>query len=146
MNHRNSQKAAVRKCFSKQLVLQITISTGDICVGVSFRKVAGLKACNFTKKRPKHGSFPLNIAKFLRTAFFIEHLRWLLLTVLPHYSKVTWGVCSLISCLHVLSVLSRMYTKRCTNNYLLSRNKTISSLLILIDHVLPISDYVLEKR
>ena len=45
-----------------------------------FNKVAGLlqafKACNFIKKRLQHSCFPVNIAKFLRTAFFIEHLRW----------------------------------------------------------------------
>ena len=34
-----------------------------------FSKVAGLKA----------RCFPLNIAEFLRTSFFIEHLWWLLL-------------------------------------------------------------------
>ena len=27
---------------------------------------------NFTKKRLQHWCFPVNIAKFLRTAFFIE--------------------------------------------------------------------------
>ena len=32
--------------------------------------------CNFIKDTPT-GLFPVNIAKFLRTAFFIEHLRWL---------------------------------------------------------------------
>ena len=36
----------------------------------------------------------MDIVKFLRTAFFIENLWWLLLTVLPEYSKVSWGVCS----------------------------------------------------
>ena len=30
-----------------------------------FKKVAGLKACNFIKKRPQHRCFPVNIAKFL---------------------------------------------------------------------------------
>ena len=39
----------------------------------------GLKACNFIKKRLQHRCFPVNIAKFLRTAFSIEHLWWLLL-------------------------------------------------------------------
>ena len=41
-----------------------------------FNKVAGLKACNFIKKRLKHSCFPVNIEKILRTAFFKEHLRW----------------------------------------------------------------------
>ena len=36
-------------------------------------------ACNFVKKRFQHRCFPVNIAKFLRTAFFTEHLWWLLL-------------------------------------------------------------------
>ena len=29
-----------------------------------FDKVAGLKAYNFTKKRPQHRCFPVNFAKF----------------------------------------------------------------------------------
>ena len=33
------------------------------------------------KVTPTHVFFPVNIAKFLRTAFFIEHLRWLLLNM-----------------------------------------------------------------
>ena len=33
-------------------------------------------------KRLQHRCFPLNIARFLRTPFFIEHLRWLLLQAL----------------------------------------------------------------
>ena len=32
-----------------------------------FNNVAGLKACNFIKKRLQHRCFPVNIAKFLRT-------------------------------------------------------------------------------
>ena len=44
-----------------------------------FNKVAGLQACNYFKKRLEHRCFPLNIAKFLRTALFIEHLQWLIL-------------------------------------------------------------------
>ena len=33
-----------------------------------------------SKKRLRHFSFPVNIAKCLRTAFFIEQLRWLFLS------------------------------------------------------------------
>ena len=39
------------------------------------------QVCNFIKKRLQHRRFPVNIAKFLWTALFIEHL-WLL----PLYS------------------------------------------------------------
>ena len=35
----------------------------------------------------------------------MQQLRWLLLAVLTRYSKVSWGACSLISRLHVLSIL-----------------------------------------
>ena len=34
-----------------------------------FKKVGGLKARNFVKKRPQHKSFPVNIVKYLRTVF-----------------------------------------------------------------------------
>ena len=88
----------------------------------------------------------MDVAKFLRTVFFIEHLLWLLLTVLPQYSNVSWDACSLISRLHVLLILIENLTKRCTNNSLLSRDKAIPSLLELIYHVLSISEYVLEKH
>ena len=51
-----------------------------------------LQASNFIKKRFQNMCFPVNIAKFLRTASFIEHLRWLLLKVLglicsTHYNQ-----------------------------------------------------------
>ena len=54
-----------------------------------FNKVAGLKAYNFIKKRLQHRCFPVNIAKLLRTAFFIEQLRWLLLDFLKNLLKTT---------------------------------------------------------
>ena len=40
---------------------------------------------------------------------------------------------------HILDFIK----KCCTNNSLLSRYKTISSLLVLADHVLSISEYIL---
>ena len=40
-----------------------------------YNKVAGL-----LKKRLWHRCFHVNFAKFLKTSFFREHLRWLLLT------------------------------------------------------------------
>ena len=47
-----------------------------------FNKVASLQTYNFIKKRLQHGCFPVNIAKFLRRAFLIEHLPWLPLHLL----------------------------------------------------------------
>ena len=46
-----------------------------------FNKMVGLWAYNFIKKGLQHRCCPVNIAKFLRTAFFIKHLQWLLLSL-----------------------------------------------------------------
>ena len=46
-----------------------------------FFKVAGLRPATLLKKSLRHRCFPVNFAKFLRTPFFTEHLRWLLLHV-----------------------------------------------------------------
>ena len=43
-----------------------------------FNEVAGLKARNFIEKRLQHTCFPVKFSRFLRTCFFIEHLRLLL--------------------------------------------------------------------
>ena len=44
-------------------------------------KVAGLKPATILKKSFWHSCFPVNFVKLLRTTFFKEHFRWLLLTV-----------------------------------------------------------------
>ena len=83
--------------------------------------------------------FPVDTAEFLRTAFSWNtsgSCFW----QSYHYSKVSWGVCSLISHLHMLSSWSKTPTKCCTKNSLLSHDKTISSLLEFIDHVILISE------
>ena len=46
-----------------------------------FIKVAGLRPATLLKKCRWHRCFPVNLAKFLRTSFFTEHLWWLLLLV-----------------------------------------------------------------
>ena len=61
------------RCYSKQLFLarNFTNLTGKhLCWGAT---------CNFIKKRLQHGCFPMKSAKLLRTSFFTEHFRWLLL-------------------------------------------------------------------
>ena len=47
-----------------------------------------IKLQTFIKKRLQHRCFPVNIAKFLRTLFFIAHLRWLLLNNYTHTSHL----------------------------------------------------------
>ena len=44
-----------------------------------FNKVPVLQGCSFIKKKLQQRCFPVNIAKLLITAFFIEHYRWLFL-------------------------------------------------------------------
>ena len=61
--------------------------TGNhLCWSLFFDKYAGLKACNFIKKRLQHTFFPVKFAKFLRTPFFTEHVLWLLLEISPELS------------------------------------------------------------
>ena len=49
--------------------------------------------CHFNKKSLQQRFFPVNIAKFLNTAFLIEHLQWLLLLLSTQTSNsLTFGV------------------------------------------------------
>ena len=49
-------------------------------------KVAGLKAWNFIKKGLQKRCFPVKFGTFLRTPFFTEYLRWLLLEMERHFT------------------------------------------------------------
>ena len=72
--------------FFKIDVLKISqYSQENNCFSVSVNKVAGLKICNFIKKRLQHSCFPVNIVKFSETPLFTEHLRWLLLPLTKLY-------------------------------------------------------------
>ena len=58
------------------------------CQSLFSNKVASLRPATLLKKRLWHRCFPVNFAKFLRTPFFTEHLRWLLL----HLRHSTWSL------------------------------------------------------
>ena len=64
--------------FKIDVLKNLAIFAGRHLCWSLFDEDVGLKVCTFIKKRLQHRCFPLDIAKFLRTAFFIEHLRWLL--------------------------------------------------------------------
>ena len=67
-------EAVVYRSSSKSVFLKISqISLENICVG--------LNACNYIKKRFQHRCFPVKFPKLLRTPFFTEQLRWLLLSL-----------------------------------------------------------------
>ena len=65
--------------FKIGVLKNLTVFTETPVLESLLNKVVGPKACNFFKKKFQHRCFPVNFAKFLRTAFFIKHLRWLLL-------------------------------------------------------------------
>ena len=66
--------------FKIGVLKNFAIFTGkDLHRSLFFNKVAP----SLFKKRLQHRFFPVNTAKFLRTAFFIEHLWWLLSTFPP---------------------------------------------------------------
>ena len=58
--------------------------------------------------------------------------------VLLQYGKVSW-------CVSLLNLHPDVLSKRYTNYYLLSRNEEFFSLLELINNMLSILEYVLEK-
>ena len=64
------------KCFIKNFA---KFTGKHLFQSVVFNKVSGLRPAALLKKRLWHRCFPVNFAKFLRTAIFIEYLRLLLL-------------------------------------------------------------------
>ena len=68
--------------FCKKGVLRnfVKFTGKHLCQGLFFNKVAGLRPATLFKKRPWQRFFPVNFAKFIRTPFFAEYLRYLLLS------------------------------------------------------------------
>ena len=71
-------------CFAKKVFLEILY----LCQSLFFNKVAGLRPAALLKKRLWHRCFPVNFAKFLRTPFLTEHLRWLFLLVIDWWDAL----------------------------------------------------------
>ena len=94
----------------------------------------------FVFKRDSNSGVSCGYCEIFKNSFFIKNLWWLLLKVLPQYSKVGCGICSLNCAFTCFWIWLKIYTKHCTNNSLLSSDKTISFLLELIYHVLSISE------
>ena len=67
----------------KGVPTNLTKFTGKhLCQSLFFNKVPGSRPATLLKKRIWHWCFPVNFAKFLRTPFLTEHLRWLLLIII----------------------------------------------------------------
>ena len=75
--------------FCKRGVLKnlATFRGKHLCWSLFFNKVAGLRHAALVKKRLQHRCFSVNFAKFLRTPFFTERLRWLLLIVITTQNR-----------------------------------------------------------
>ena len=72
------------KVFCKKNVLRnFAKFTGKhLCQSLFFKELTGLRPATVLKKKLWHRCFHVNLAKFLRTPFLTEHLRWLLLSLL----------------------------------------------------------------
>ena len=77
-NHTGTEAVALR-CSVRKVFLEICQNPlENTCARNSF--LIKLHAQALLKKSLWHRCFPVNFAKFLRTPFFTEHLRWLLLS------------------------------------------------------------------
>ena len=74
--------------FKIGLLLNFPISARKYVLESLFNKVTDLMACNSIKKETSTQVFPVNITKCLRTAFLMEHLRWLRLKMVEEFLKL----------------------------------------------------------
>ena len=74
-------EAAAWRCSVKKVFLEVSQNSQEnTCARVSFfDKLADLRPAILLINRLWRRFFPVNFAKFLRTLFLTEHLRWLLL-------------------------------------------------------------------
>ena len=116
-----------------------------LCWGLFLIKLQIWMSATFSKIDSNTGVFLVDIVKFLRIAFLYNASGgcfWQSYhdTVKSAGVPVLWFGAS-----ECFQFWSKTFTKRRTINSLLSRDKTISSLLELVGYVYSISEYVLEK-
>ena len=78
-------RSSLLELFCKKGVLRnfAKFTEKHLCQSLFFNIIAGLRPATLLKNWLWHRCFPVNLSKFLRTPFFIEHLRWLLLQCSP---------------------------------------------------------------
>ena len=82
-------EAVVRRCSIESLLRNFEKFTGKhLCQCLFFNKGAGLSYATLLKKRLWHSCFPVNFPKSLRTTFFTEYLRWLVLIGLHFVTRM----------------------------------------------------------
>ena len=74
-------KSSYREVFCKKVVLRnfAKLTGKHLCQRLFFNKTAGLRPATLFKKRLWQRCFLVNFANSLRTPFFTEHFRWLVL-------------------------------------------------------------------
>ena len=79
-------RSSHQRCSMKKVVLRnFTKFTGKhMCQSLFFNKVTGLRPATLLKKRPWHGCFPANFAKFPRTRFLQKPLTIATATLQKH--------------------------------------------------------------
>ena len=86
-------KAVTQTCSVKKVFLEISQNSQEnTCARVSFLIKLQAAPATLLKKRLRHRCFPVNLAKFLRTTFFTEHLWWLLLPRTERAFNMKWKV------------------------------------------------------
>ena len=76
----NFSKWILSQDFQKQSSRSVLLFTGkQLCQSLFFKKVAGLRPATLLKKRLWRRCFSVNVVKFLRTPFYMQHLWWLFL-------------------------------------------------------------------
>ena len=94
------REAFTRRCSVKKVFLKSSQNSQEnTCVRIvriSFLIKLQAGVANFNEKRLQHRCFPVNIVKFLRTLFLIEHLLWLLLYVLGSFDIFIPRLCLLV--------------------------------------------------
>ena len=77
--------------FCQGLLKDFSKFTGKhFCEILFFKENCGPQYAILLKKRLCHGCFPVNFAKFFRRLFFIEQLRWLLLSGIRNSQNIAF--------------------------------------------------------
>ena len=86
------RKKVLHYSFCKKGVVRnfANLTRKTLCKSLFSNKVSSLRPATLLKRRLWHRCFPVNFAKFVRTYFLTEHLRWLLQTEQPIELIALW--------------------------------------------------------
>ena len=95
-------RSSHRRCSIKKMFLKISLYPQETSLRESlFKRVAGLKACIFIKKKLQHRWFPVNISKFLRLSVsknICNQLPWIVSMVRCYMCLKVQGLnCTMVS-------------------------------------------------